>query len=140
MLMRRAGIKGLPTHRYCRSLRETPTGSDLVNRQFTREARDLLWVTDITEHPTREGKVYCAVVLDSFSRRVVGWSVDASQTSALVTNALSMAIGNRRPDATVIHSGHGVQGSSPLGPSPNAPAPPGWSHRWEPLGTATTTA
>lgn len=112
MLMRRAGIKGLPTHRYRRPLHETPTASDLVNRQFTREARDLLWVTDITEHPTREGKVYCAVVLDSFSRRVVGWSIDASQTSALVTNALSMAISNRQPDATVIHSDHGVQFTS----------------------------
>jgi transposase InsO family protein len=110
--MRRAGIKGLPTHRYRRPLRETPTAGDLVNRQFDRDARDLLWITDITEHPTREGKVYCAVVLDSFSRRVVGWSIDASQTSALVTNALSMAISNRRPDTTVIHSDHGVQFAS----------------------------
>ncbi|WP_433304711.1 hypothetical protein ACQP2F_15970 [Actinoplanes sp. CA-030573] len=78
MLMRRAGIKGLPTHRYRRPLRETPTASDLVNRQFDRDARDLLWVTHITGHLTREGKVYCAVVLDSFSRRVVGWSIDAA--------------------------------------------------------------
>jgi transposase InsO family protein len=70
MLMRRAGIKGLPTHKHRRPLHETPTASDLVNREFARGAADLLWVTDITEHPTREGKVYCAVVLDSFSRRV----------------------------------------------------------------------
>ncbi|WP_089298551.1 IS3 family transposase [Actinoplanes regularis] len=112
MLMRRAGLKGLPTHKYRRPLHETPTASDLVNRDFTRSAPDLLWVTDITEHPTREGKVYCAVVLDTFSRRVVGWSIDASQTSALVTNALSMAISNRQPDATVIHSDHGVQFTS----------------------------
>ena len=54
-----------------------------------REA--LLWVTDITEHPTREGKVYCAVALDAYSRRVVGWSIDASPTAALVTHALGMA-------------------------------------------------
>jgi putative transposase len=64
-----------------------------------------------TEHPTREGKVYCAVVLDVHSRRVVGWSIDSSQTAALATNALGMAISNRSPlpSGTVIHSDHGVQ-------------------------------
>ena len=50
----------------------------LVNSQFTRPAPDRLWVTDITEHPTREGKVYCAVVLDA--RRVADWAIDSSQT------------------------------------------------------------
>lgn len=57
--------------------------------------------------------MYCAVVLDTYSRRVVGWSIDATRTSALVTNALSMAISNRAPDpqqGTIIHSDHGVQG------------------------------
>jgi transposase InsO family protein len=48
-----------------------------------------------TEHPTREGKVYCCVVLDTFSRKVVGWSIDSNQTASLVTNALGMAIHNR---------------------------------------------
>jgi putative transposase len=67
-------------------------------------------VTDITEHPTREGKVYCAVVLDTYSRRVVGWSIDAAPTAALVTNALGMAIDARRPTgSTVIHSDQGTQ-------------------------------
>jgi transposase InsO family protein len=71
---------------------------------------DQLWVTDITEHPTREGKVHCAVVLDVCSRRVVGWSIDTAPTAALVTNALGMAIDSRRPTAgTIIHSDHGVQ-------------------------------
>lgn len=51
-----------------------------------------MWVTDITEHHTREGKVYCAVVLDVFSRGVVRWSIDSSPTAALTTNALWMAI------------------------------------------------
>jgi putative transposase len=70
-------------------------------------------VTDITEHATREGKVYCAVVLDAFSRRVVGWSIDASPTAALVTNALGMAIQTRTPRAgAVIHSDQGVQFAS----------------------------
>jgi len=86
-----------------------PTASDLVNRDFTRSSPNQLWVTDVTEHPTREGKVYCAVVLDTFSRKVVGWSIDATQTATLVTNALSMAISNRQPAGTVIHSNHGVQ-------------------------------
>ncbi|MFK4107075.1 DDE-type integrase/transposase/recombinase [Streptomyces sp. NPDC019531] len=83
-----------------------------MERNFTRHARDQLWVTDITEHPTFEGKVYCAVVLDTFSRRVVGWSIDVSPTAALTTNALAMAIGNRspRPGGIIIHSDHGVQG------------------------------
>ncbi len=77
MLMARAAIKGLPGTRRPRRRHETPTATDLVDRMFTREAPNRLWVTDITEHPTREGKVYCAVVLDTFSRRVVGWSIDS---------------------------------------------------------------
>jgi putative transposase len=111
LLMARATIKGLPGNRRPRPRHETPTATDLVERMFTREAPNRLWVTDITEHRTYEGKVYCAVVLDTFSRRVVGWSIDSSQTAALVTNALSMAIANRDPQAGgVIHSDHGVQG------------------------------
>jgi putative transposase len=74
---------------------------------------DQLWVTDITEHPTREGKIYCAVVLDVCSRRVVGWSIDCSPTAALETNALGMAIDTRRPAVgTIIHSDHGVRADS----------------------------
>src|SRR5215216_1891508 len=67
-----------------------------------------------TEHPTREGKLYCCVVLDVFSRRVVGWSIDTHQATPLVTNALGMAITNRTPipDQTVIHSDHGSQYTS----------------------------
>ena len=65
-------------------------------------------MTDITEHPTREGKVYCCVVLDAHSRRVVGWSIDTPEASSLLTNALSMALTHRRPTiGTVIHPGHG---------------------------------
>lgn len=83
LLMRRAGLQGLPGNRTRRTRRQTPSVADLVERDFTRYARDQQWVTDITEHPTWEGKVYCAVVLDTFSRRVVGWSIDASPTAAL---------------------------------------------------------
>jgi len=110
LLMSRAGLAGLSGRPQFRRLPHVATAGDLVERQFRREEPDRLWVTDITEHPTREGKVYCAVVLDVFSRRVVGWSIDASPTAALVTNALGMAIEGRRPDGTVIHSDQGTQG------------------------------
>ena len=113
LLMRRAGLVGLPGRKRRRLVHDTAFAADLVDRNFGRQRPDELWVTDITEHPTREGKVYCAVVLDVHSRRVVGWSIDATQTAALATNALSMAIANRspHPDAgIVIHSDHGVQG------------------------------
>jgi transposase InsO family protein len=110
LLMARAGLKGVTGAPKWRRARPDVLATDLVDRRFTREGVDQLWVTDITEHPTREGKVYCAVVLDVCSRRVVGWSIDSSPTAALVTNALGMAIDARRPPAgTIIHSDHGVQ-------------------------------
>lgn len=110
LLMARAGLRGITGRPKWRRSRPDLISADLVDRRFARERPDELWVTDITEHPTREGKVYCAVVLDVCSRRVVGWSIDASPTAALVTNALGMAIETRRPPAgTIIHSDHGVQ-------------------------------
>jgi len=112
LLMSRAGIAGVSGRPRFRRIPNVATASDLVERRFGRGEPDRLWVTDITEHPTREGKVYCAVVLDVFSRRVVGWSIDASPTAALVTNALGMAIDGRRPDGTVIHSDQGTQFTS----------------------------
>jgi putative transposase len=110
MLMRRAGFTGLPGSRRPRRRHETSTAEDLVDRQFARSTPDQLWVTDITEHPTRERKIYCAVVLDAFSRRVVGWSIDTNPTASLATNALGMAIQKRAPaPGTLIHSDHGSQ-------------------------------
>ena len=114
LLMRRAGLQGLSGRPRYRRVPNVATAGDHVGRQFARSGRDQLWVTDITEHPTRERKVYCAVVLDTFSRRVVGWSIDGHQTASLVTNALGMAIEQRRPTdgATVIHSDQGTQFTS----------------------------
>jgi len=112
MLMRRAGLSGLPGRRHRRSAPQVATAADLVDRDFTRRGPNELWVTDITEHATREGKLYCCVVLDCFSRRVVGWSLDASPTATLVTSALGMAIETRDPSGTLIHSDHGVQFTS----------------------------
>ncbi len=113
LLMRRAGIQGISGRPKFRRVPGVITAADRVERQFHRDNPDELWVTDVTEHPTREGKVYCAVVLDAWSRRVIGWSIDGSPSTALVTNALGMAIDQRRPaTSTVIHSDQGTQFTS----------------------------
>ena len=114
LLMRRAGLQGLSGRPRYRRIPGVVTAADRVDRQFHRDDRDQLWVTDITEHPTREGKVYCAVVLDAWSRRVVGWSIASTPNTGLVTNALGMAIDQRRPHrgATIIHSDQGTQFTS----------------------------
>ena len=114
LIMRELGIKGLPTRRLPRGARVAQvTSLDLVGRSFRRDRPNELWMTDITEHPTREGKVYCCVVLDAFSRFVVGWAIDSTQTTLLVLNALGMATQRReRRDGLVIHSDRGVQFTS----------------------------
>ena len=113
VLMRSAGIYGLPGPARIRRVRGLVTADDLVNRKFGRQRPNELWVTDITEHPTREGKVYCCCVMDTFSRKIVGWSIDSVQNSSLVVNALDMAIKNRRPAAGgIVHADHGVQFTS----------------------------
>lgn len=113
-IMREIGLKGLPTRRLPKGARLAQvTSLDLVRREFGRNGPNQLWMTDITEHPTREGKLYCCVVLDAFSRLVVGWSVESTQTTILVTNALGMATAHRdRADGLVIHSDRGVQFTS----------------------------
>src|SRR6202042_3060590 len=108
------GIKGTPdaTTAQGRS-RRSVTSLDLVRRVFRREGPNELWLTDITEHPTNEGKVYCCVVLDTFSRLVVGWSVDSRQATVLVLNALGMATQRRQNrDGLIIHSDRGTQFTS----------------------------
>jgi putative transposase len=67
-----------------------------LRRRFVADAPDRLWLTDITEHPTREGKVYCAAVLDVYSRRIVGWGI-ADHLRSEVVDALEMARWRRRP-------------------------------------------
>ena len=113
LLMRRAGLSGLPLRRRAKRVPAQKTVTDLVKRQFTADGPNRLWVTDITEHPTREGKVYCCVVIDVFSRRVVGWAIDTAQRADLATNALGMAIDSRRPSpGAIIHGDHGTQFTS----------------------------
>ena len=111
-LMREAGVCGIYRRRMrgCtrRDLAAEPA-DDLVNRAFDPQEPDQLWVMDVTEHPTPEGKLYLAIVLDAFSRIVVGWSIADHIRSELVVDALQMAIWRRRPapGATVAHSDHG---------------------------------
>jgi len=111
-IMGELGIHGLPgPKRTKKNLVNVATQEDLVQRNFTAEGPDELWLTDITEHPTREGKVYCCVVLDLFSRKVVGWAIDRRCETALVNDALAMANGSRHAStSTIIHSDHGSQG------------------------------
>ncbi len=111
-IMRELGIKGLPGPKKRRkNLVNEATEEDLVQRNFTVDRPNVLWLTDITEHPTREGKVYCCVVLDAFSRRVVGWAIDRRCETALVNDAVLMA-GESRPTGSIIHSDHGSQFTS----------------------------
>jgi putative transposase len=114
LLMKRLGIYGLPKRRLPRGARINKASSlDLVRRRFTADGPDRLWMTDITEHPTREGKIYCCAVIDAFSRMVVGWSIDSRQTGLLVANALGMALNRRAPrEGGIIHSDQGVQFAS----------------------------
>ncbi len=120
-LMRQAGIQGLYRRRRRGCTIRDPgaqPSSDLVNRNFTVTEPNRLWVTDITEHPTKEGRVYCAAVMDAYSRLIVGWSIAEHMRTELVTDALGMAILRRHPDKqssdkrTILHSDHGSQYTS----------------------------
>jgi transposase InsO family protein len=113
-IMRELGIQGLPgPKKHKKNLVNAATEEDLVQREFRADGPDVLWLTDITEHPTHEGKVYCCVVLDMFSRKVVGWSIDRRCESTLVNDALAMARDSRTPrSSTIIHSDHGAQFTS----------------------------
>ena len=79
--MQRAGLAGVTGRPRWKGSRPELLSKDLVDRQFTRDGPNQLRVTDITEHHTREGQLYCAVLLGAYSRRVVGWSIDASLTT-----------------------------------------------------------
>lgn len=117
-LMRQAGIEGIYRRRNRGCTRRNPdavTSDDLVNRRFHPSGPDRLWVADITEHPTREGKVYLAVVLDAWSRRVIGWSIADHLRTELVVDALDMACWRRKPaphSGLIHHADHGTQYTS----------------------------
>ena len=114
-LMREAGLVGASRRRWIsttvRDAKARPA-PDLVNRDFSSPERDRLWVADITYIPTATGFVYLAVVLDVWSRRVVGWSMATHLRTQLVLAALDMALEQRRPQAVIHHSDQGTQYTS----------------------------
>jgi putative transposase len=110
-LMRCTGLQGVHRRRLRGCTRRDDAArpsDDLVERDFRPSAPDRLYVADITQHRTGEGWFYLAVVLDCFSRRVVGWAMADHIRAELVVDALQMALWNRRPDPGAIHhSDHG---------------------------------
>jgi transposase InsO family protein len=114
-LMRAAGLQGVSRRKWVtttqRDVRLRPA-PDLVNRDFTAPAPNRLWVADITYIPTWEGFLYLAVVLDVFSRRVVGWAMGIHLVTELVLDAMDMALARRRAQGVVHHSDQGSQYAS----------------------------
>lgn len=114
-LMREAGIQGVSrrrsivTTRRAKGARAAP---DLVERDFAVDGSDLLWVADITYVPTGCGFLHLAVVLDAWSRRVVGWSMATHLRTELVLDALDMALDQRQPESVIHHSDQGSQYTS----------------------------
>jgi putative transposase len=113
-LMAAAGIIGVSRRKFVRTTikgvgRPAP---DLVDRNFTAEKPDQLWVADITYVPTTAGFLYLAVVLDACSRRIVGWSMATTLATSLVLDALEMALSTRRPNGVIHHSDQGSQYTS----------------------------
>ena len=111
-LMREGGLVGVSRRKGVRTTRRAADGQaapDLVQRDFTASAPNRLWVADITYVPTWAGFLYLAIVLDAFSRRIVGWAMGLDLRTQLVLNALEMALTQRRPAGVIHHSDHGCQ-------------------------------
>lgn len=115
-LMREAGLAGASHRRggpvTTRRDKEARPAPDLVDRNFTAAAPNRLWVGDITYVPTAAGFIYLAVVLDAFSRRVVGWAMANHLRTELVLDALEMAVGQRQSRDVIHHSDQGSQYTS----------------------------
>ena len=114
-LMRSAGIRGVSRRRFKKTTERSPTqlgAPDLVKRDFTATAPDELWVADITYIPTWTGFLFLAVVLDAWSRRIVGWKMAHHLRTELVLDALDMAIRQRQPEGVIHHSEKGCQYTS----------------------------
>jgi putative transposase len=113
--MREAGLQGASRRRWVTTTvrdKKVRPAPDLVERNFVAEGRDRLWVADITYIPTWAGFLYLAVVVDAWSRRVVGWSMASHLRTELVLEALNMALEQRRPAGVIHHSDQGTQYTS----------------------------
>jgi putative transposase len=114
-LMKAAGLQGVSRRKGIRTTVRCPNACpapDLVERDFEAPGPDVLWVADITYIPTWAGFLYLAIVLDAWSRKVVGWAMATDLRVRIVLDALDMAIWQRRPSAVVHHSDHGSQYTS----------------------------
>ncbi|MCP5025170.1 MAG: IS3 family transposase, partial [Actinomycetia bacterium] len=117
-LMREMGICGVTRRRKVFTTKSDPDAvraPDLVNRDFTADRPDALWVTDLTYVPTRSGMAYVCFIVDAFSRRIVGWRVASNMRTEMVLDALEMARrsrGNHRLVGLVTHSDAGSQFTS----------------------------
>jgi putative transposase len=114
-LMKAAGLQGVSRRKWVTTTvrdADARPAPDLVQRHFSATRPDALWVADITYIPTWAGFLYLAVVLDAFSRRVVGWAMETHLRAELVVQALEMAYGQRRPSEVVHHSDQGTQYTS----------------------------
>tara|TARA_R110000787_G_scaffold52239_4_gene123105 strand:- start:587 stop:1465 length:879 start_codon:yes stop_codon:yes gene_type:complete len=115
-LMREAGVKARYRKKHkvtTNSDHQQPVFDNVLAREFTAAGPDQAYVTDITYIWTREGWLYLTVFIDLFSRRVVGWSMDSRMKARLVTDALRMALWQRRPEAgLIVHSDRGSQYAS----------------------------
>ena len=111
-LMRVHGLQGVHRRRWRHAKRSPAVFEDHVQRKFVADAPNRLWVTDITQHRTGEGWVYCAAVIDVHSRRCVGWSIADHLRTELVVDALDMARWQRKPVGTTVHSDRGAQYTS----------------------------
>ena len=114
--MRAHGLRGVSRRRNCcvttKRDKEQRPAPDLVQREFTATGINQLWVADMTYIPTWAGFVYLAVVLDVYSRKVVGWAFGQQQTADLVIAALNMALITRKPQGVIHHSDQGSQYTS----------------------------
>jgi len=97
--------------RYKGSRPGAPSHDDLVRRNFTADAPNVVWVADLTEHWTAEGKLYCCAIKDLFSNRIVGWAIDSRMKARLVVAAIEMAAARRDGDVAgcILHSDRGSQ-------------------------------
>jgi putative transposase len=115
-LMKLMGLRGVVRGKTVRTTVSDPSAErpkDLVNRQFTAERPNALWVSDFTYVSTWAGFVYVAFIIDVFARRIVGWRTSASARTDFVLDALEQALHERRPggqDSLIHHSDRGVQG------------------------------
>jgi putative transposase len=114
-LMRAEGLQGVSRRKAPHTTQRkpgAPPAPDLVQRDFTAEAPNCLWVADITYIATWAGWLYLAVVVDAWSRKVVGWAMATHLQTALVMDALHMAIQQRHPEDVIHHSDQGSQYTS----------------------------